>query len=219
MSNFSNAHNVTAYDSKKSEALTGQRLAKCKYKTTVKTPAKYPSVCASVPFLKADDVTPHLTQLMGHIGAMLETAQDGILKSLYETSDGALSVVTDADISVTACIAFMDAVSQGNRLTSEFIEAWFVESVQDYLVAMVTEKLKYDDDMTPEQEKTVMQHVNGYKGLYSSLAGGKTILMDKQIKSLQNVLGLIDSDDTCEKLKARLSNMANKPKLEELLEL
>jgi hypothetical protein len=70
-----------------------------------------------------------------------------------------------------------------------------------------------------EQDATITRHVNGYKGLYSSLAGGKTMLQDNQINSLRKVLELIDSDDTSVKLLARLNAMQNKPKMEELLEL
>ncbi len=219
MSNISTAHAVTAFDAKKSQALTGQRLAKCRYKTTDKQAAKHPSVCVSVPFLAQADVTDNLERLMPHIGAMLECAQDGVIRSLYESSDGTLSTVTDSDISVSACIAYLEAESQGSRLTKEFIDSWFKVSVKDYLDAIVAEKLKYTDDLTPEQQATIDKAVNGYRGLYASLAGGKTVLQESQIKSLAKVLDLIDTDETSEKLKARLSAMLNKPKIEDLLEL
>lgn len=230
MSNVSTAHSVRAYDAKKSEALTGQRLAKCRYKSTEKNPAKYGSVCVSVPFVPEDALTDSVmvSRLVPHIRGMIENAQDGILRSLYESSDGTLSTITDSDLSLDACISFMDAESSGGRLTKEFIEAWFVSSVQDYLVALVAEKLGYtpagteDGDsveLTEEQMATVGKHIAGYKGLYSSLAGGKTMLQETQVKSLVRVLELVDTDDTSEKLKARLNGMLNKPKVEELLEL
>lgn len=219
MSNFSTSHLVTRFDSKKSQALSGQRLAKVGYKTTAKTPAKFPSVCASVPFLAQDAIAENIPALMGHIRTMLENAQDGVLRSLYESSGGLLSQVTDSDISIAACIGFLDAESQGSRLTKEFIEAWFADSVQEYLVAIIAEKLGYDGELTPEQDATIIRHVNGYKGLYASLAGGKTMLQDNQINSLRKVLELVDSDDTSVKLLARLNAMQNKPKIEELLEL
>jgi hypothetical protein len=219
MSNFSTAHTVTRFDSKKSQALSGQRLAKVGYKTTAKTPAKFPSVCASVPFLGNDAISENIPALMGHIRGMLENAQDGVLRSLYESSGGTLTHVTDSDLSIAACIGFLDAESQGSRLTKEFIESWFSDSVQEYLVAIIAEKLGYDGELSVEQDATIARHVNGYKGLYSSLAGGKTMLQDNQINSLRKVLELIDSDDTSVKLLARLNAMQNKPKMEELLEL
>lgn len=225
MSNVSTAHTVTLFDAKKSQALFGQRLAKVGYKSTKdketgkSIPPKYPSVCTSVPVIQESDFAPHMQALMPHIRAMLENAQDGVVRSLYESADGALTQVTDSDISVQACIGWLEAESTGGRLTKEFIEAWFKTSVYDYLVAIVAEKLGYTDTLTPEQEATIERHVAGYRGLYASLAGGKTVLQESQIRSLSKVLELVDTDDTCEKLKARLTSMLAKPKIEELLEL
>lgn len=221
MSHFSTAHTVTKFDAKKSQALSGQRLAKIRYKTTANQSAKFPSVCVSVPFIGADEIdnTVTISKLLPHIRAMLENAQDGVIRSLYESKEGSLTQVTDSDISIDACISYLDAESQGSRLTKEFISAWFNESMQDYVTALIVEKLGYDDSMSEEQVNTVSRHVNGYRDLYASLAGGKTVLQDKQIASLLNVLGLVDSDETSEKLKARLVAMSQKPKIEELLEL
>jgi hypothetical protein len=115
----------------------------------------------------------------------------------------------------------MEAESQGTRLTKEFIESWFDSSVSDYVFALITEKLGYGDTdtLTPEQELTVKKHVNGYRGMYSALAGGKTMYQPNQIASLKRVLDIVDTEDTCEKLKARLIKMSETPKIEELLEL
>ena len=219
MSNFSNAHTVTKFDAKKSQALSGQRLAKVRYKTTAKQDAKFPSVCVSVPFIDVIAQVTDWTPLVPHVRAMLENAQDGIIRSLYESAEGSLSLVTDADISIDACIKYLEAESEGGRLTKEFIESWFDSSVADYLYALMTDKLGYGDVLTEEQDATVKKHMAGYKGLYSSLAGGKTVLQENQIKSLAKVLDIVDTDDTSEKLKARLNSMLNKPKIEELLEL
>ena len=221
MSNVSNAHTITKFDAKKSQALSGQRLAKVRYKTTAKQDAKFPSVCVSVPFIGVETITDTntITRLLPHIRVMLENAQDGVIRSLYEAGDGVLGLVTDSDISIDACIKYLEAESEGGRLTKEFIEAWFDSSVADYLYALMCEKLGYGEELTPEQDVTVKKHMNGYKGLYSSLAGGKTVLQENQIKSLSKVLDIVDTDDTSEKLKARLNSMLNKPKIEELLEL
>lgn len=220
MSNVSIAHTVTKFDAKKSQALSGQRLAKCRYKTTEKQAARFASVCVSVPFISTDSLDSEtVTRLVPHIRAMLESAQDGVIRSLYESSEGTLELVTDTDISIDACIKYLEAESEGGRLTKEFIESWFDSSVADYLYALMVEKLGYSDVLTAEQDATVKKHMNGYKGLYSSLAGGKTMLQPNQIASLAKVLELVDTDDTSVKLVARLNAMLSKPKIEELLEL
>ena len=221
MSNVSIAHTVTKFDAKLSQALTGQRLAKCRYKTTAKQSAKYPSVCVSVPYIDPDSITANIPALVTHIRYMLENAQDGIIRSLYETSDGALSQVTDTDLSIASCISFMEAESEGTRLTKEFIESWFDSSVKDYVYTLITEKLGYGDNanLTVEQDMTVCKHVNGYRGMYSALAGGKTMYQPNQINSLKRVLDIVDTDDTQVKLLARLNKMLETPKIEDLLEL
>ena len=219
MSHFPSTHLVTAFDSAKSQALTGQRLAKIRYKTTAKQAAKFPSVCVSVPPLVDSEIMDNLPALKVHIRAMLEAAQDGVIRSLYESAGGALSSVQDSDISVVACIGYMNAESEGGRLTKETIDAWFDASLGEYVTALIVEKLGYGEDLTPEQEHTVSRHVRGYKDMYSALAGGKTIYQPNQIGSLRRVLALVDSSEVGEKLEARLQSMLSKPKMEELLEL
>lgn len=226
MSHFTGTHLVTPFDASKSQALTGQRLAKARYKSTAKAKAKFPSVCASVPFLPDSVILESIPSLLSSIRGMLEVAQDGILKSLYESSDGTLTQITDSDLSVAACVGYLEAESQGSRLTKEFIDAWFSQSVEEYLTVIVGQKLGFisddaegDVELTAEQESVIAKHVAGYKGMYSALAGGKTSYTPKQASSLIKVLELVDSDSTSEKLLSRLNSMMVKKPMEELLEL
>lgn len=222
MSHFPSSHLVTPFDSAKSQPLTGQRLAKCRYKTTVKTPALHPSVCVSVPYLTPEQITPELARLMPHIRNMLENAQDGVIRSLYESADGTLTQVQDSELSVDSCIKYLEAESSGSRLTKEFIDSWFKGEPHDMVYALIVEKLHYapkGEELTPEQDATVSKHVKGYGDMYSALAGGKTMYQPNQIQSLLKVLELIDTSEVTEKLTARLNSMLTKPKIEELLEL
>lgn len=219
MSHFPSTHLVTVFDSAKSQALTGQRLAKIRYKTTAKQKAKFPSVCVSVPPIVQSDIESNIQALMPHIQAMLESAQDGVIRSLYESAGGQLSSVQDSDISVAACIGWMVAESEGGRLTKETIDAWFDSELAEYVQALIAEKLGYGDSLTPEQEHTISRHVKGYRDMYSALAGGKTMYQPNQIASLRKVLSLAESSEIGAKLDARLEGMSRKPKIEELLEL
>lgn len=219
MSHFPSTHLVTTFDSAKSQPLSGQRLAKIRYKTTAKQAAKFPSVCVSVPPLADSEIMENLPALKVHIRAMLEQAQDGVIRSLYEAAGGNLTSVQDSDISVIACIGYLNAEAEGGRLTKETIEAWFDSSLAEYVTALIAEKLGYADDLTVEQEHTIGKHVKGYKDMYSALAGGKTMYQPNQIASLRKVLGLVDTDELAGKLDARLAGMLSKPKMEDLLEL
>ena len=219
MSNVSIAHTLEVFSSKTSVALSGQRLAKIKYKNTDKTPAKFPSVCASVPFISSDLIIGNVDRLVPYFRTFLESAQDGIIRSLYESSEGSLSQILDSEIGIDSICGFLEAESTGGRLTKEFIESWFSSAVSDTLYVVIADKLKYDGLLTPEQEITVQKHIKGYKDMYSSLAGGKTFYQPSQVKSLRNVLALIETDETSAKLDARLGKMLEVKPIEELLEL
>lgn len=223
MSNISTRHNVNLFVSGESKPLTGQRLAKVGYKTSKKTPAKFPSVCISVPQIDTK-TDPFLEFRNGGkfdsiIRDALESAQDGIIKSLYESSGGQLSSVGDDDICLNACLAFIEAENSGGRLTKEFLEAWFDTNVAENLTVVVADKLGFDD-LTDSQMEVIQKHLNGYKALVSSLSGGATIL---NVQQQNNILRALDiaacDDDTSAKLRARIRNMSEKKNIEELLEL
>ena len=227
MSNVSTAHTVNKFVAGKSEALSGQRLAKVGYKSTAKNPAKFASVCASVPYILNDPIKDNMEALIPHIRTMLENAQDGVIRSLYESSDGTLTQVTDQDISIQACINFLEAESQGSRLTKEYLQEWFKNTVQEPLSFVIGIKLGFvpadaeSFDVTEAQAATIEKACNGYRDLFASLAGGKTMLQEKQIDSLIKALDMTEtSDEIGNKLRARLDAMKVKPKqIEELLEL
>lgn len=187
MSNISNRHTITRFVSGESKPLVTQRLAKCVYKSTTKNPAKFPSVCASLPRLTADDVMPHIPELLGHIGSMLENAQDGILRSLYESSVGLRKEITDEEISVTACIAYLSAENAGSRLSEESIGAWFDSDLSDNLTVVIADKLGFDLS-TVEQESVVAKHVALHKSVLCVLAGKNVVLSPKQESGIKNML-------------------------------
>lgn len=219
MSLVSQFHNMNLFIAGKSEPLTGQRLAKIGYKKTKDNPNPLPSVCVSVPHIDPQAVISNINRLLPYIGTMLENAQDGIIRSLYESKHGALTTIHDADISVDACIAFLEAESTGGRLTGDFLGAWFDANMAENLTVVIADKLKFDLS-TPEQEQTVAKHLNGYKGLIVSLAGNKTILQPNQIAGIRKALEVSANDDaTVSRLRAKLDAMEKKEKIEDLLEL
>ncbi len=221
MSNVSSIHDVVPFVAGKTEALTGQRLAKIGYKTTKNTPAKFPNVAVSVPYINPDDITGNIEALLPYIGNMLESVQDGIIRGLYEGKNGKLKTVSDADISVQACISYLEAEAAGDRLRKEHIEAWFDRVCTDNVFTLVAEKLGYgEDDLTPEQIATVEKHVKVYRDILSMLAGGKTVLTPVQIRSCKVVVELSSDDSGIgSKLLARLSAMEKPKSLPELLDL
>ena len=195
MSNVSSRHAVIPYVAGTSTPFSGQRLSVVRYRKTEKAAAEgkdqLPAVCASVPWVAPAEITASLSQLMPAIADMLADAQDGILKARYEASQGALTDITDDDISVAACISFMAARTTGaTRLTKEAVESWFDRSMHDPLYLLIAEKLGYAD-ITPAAHDTVEKHVRIYRDVFALLAG-KTVLAVKQRESLKVALGLPD---------------------------
>lgn len=215
---ITNRHQLNKFIAGKSAPLSDQRLARVGYKSTKKQVARFASVCVSVPVITSIDES-QVEKLLPYIVEMLENAQDGIIRSLYEGRDGMLTEVSDDEISIDSCISFLEAESAGSRLTKEYLESWFDEQMKDNLTVVIATKLGFED-MTDPQMVTVNQHLSGYRGLISSLAGGKTLLQEHQIKGLQKALEVSSVDDeTGKKLSVRLHAMLNRPKIEELLEL
>lgn len=225
MSTISNRHTVVPFVAGKTAPLTGQRLAKVGYKTTKKQKAKFANVAVSVPMIDKD--AKEFNDAIGTgkfdniIIAALQDAQDGIIRSLYESADGSLQSVSDDEIGIDACLAFIEAEQTGGRLTKEMIAEWFDETLADNLTVTVADKLKFmGDDLTEEQQKTVAKHVQIYKDVLASLAGGKTLLQPTQIKGCKTALSLdLGESEIGKKLMARLIAMETPKMTAEMLEL
>jgi hypothetical protein len=220
MSNVSNVHNIVPFVAGKTNPFSGQRLAKVGYKNTEKNPAKFPSVAVSVPQINPDHIQENLQSLLPYIVSMLENVQDSVIRSLYESKDGKLTQVLDSDISVQACIAFLESEAAGDRLKKEHIESWFDRVCAENTFTLIAEKLGYtNDDLTDEQVKTVEKHVKVYRDILSMLSGGRTVLTPVQIKSCRTVIEVSEDDSGIgQKLLARLKAMET-PKVSEMLEL
>lgn len=218
MSNVSNIHDLRAFKAG-DKALSEQRLAKVGYKSSKKNPAKYPSVAVSVPKIDPVAVEMNVQALMPYIVNMLENAQDGVIRSLYESSDGMRTHVSDEEISIPACIGFMEAEMTGARLTGKMIEEWFDKELAENLSVVIGEKLGFTDP-SPAQLKEIEKHTKTYRSVMAMLAGGKTFLAEKQIQGCRSALALIAEDDEMSaRLNARLDSMEKKEKIEELLDL
>lgn len=218
MSQVSNRHSVVPFVSGETKALNDQRLIRVLYKPSKKQAQKFPSVAISVPQVPKSWVEDHLDSLKPYIVTMLETAQDGIAKSLYESSEGKIQSISDDDIGIGQIISFLEAEATGARMTKELIESWFDREVKDNLFVTIAEKLNFLEQ-TPEQVATIEKHVKIYRDVVSMLAGGATILGQDQIKGCRVCIQLAgESGDVGEKLTARLNAMENK-KMPEMLAL
>jgi hypothetical protein len=211
MSNISTRHNIVKFESGKSQAFTGQRLAKVGYKTTKQTKAKFDSVCVSLPKIEEQTILDNSHRLVPYIRNLLETAQDGIIRSLYETSGGLLSSIDDSELSIDSILGFLSAESNGGRLTKEVIADWFVQHVQDNLTVVVAEKLGFQE-LTETEMDVVNKQLNMFSGLAQSLAAGTTVLSAQQKTGLRKIIDLANDagQKVSDALTARLDAMDKK---------
>ena len=219
MSLVSSQHSIVPFVAGKTAPFTGQRLAKIGYKSTKQTPAQFPSVAVSVPPIPDSEIEYHSQALMPHVREFLAGVQDKVIRSLYESHLGSLTSVSDAEISIAQCIAFLQTESAGGRLTKESVYQWFDSDAREILTALLADKMGFADPMTPDQEKVTALKVNAYREVCSSLSGGATNLQPAQIKSLRTLFGMCDSSDMLGKLNARLDSMETVKPIAELLEI
>ncbi len=211
MSNVSNQHSVIPFVAGKTEPLSGQRLAKVGYKQTAamaKDGIVAPkSIAVSVPKFTDAEIVESAPKLVSLLRAAAEDAQDKIIRALYESREYVLDRVSDDEIGIAAIVGFVSSEQSGGRLTKEYLESWFDTNLRDNLFVVVADKLGFAE-LTPEVEETVGKHLAGYRGLISSLAGGKTMLSVAQITGLRRALVVCSVDDeTSAKLVARMAVM------------
>ena len=169
------SHSVRNYDAKKSVALDGQRLAKIVFKTTANQKAVMPSKCVSVPVLQEEQIAVYQAELAVHVHELLEGAQNELIRAkLLEHGTGEGVEILDSDISVLACINWLDEAAKGNRLSKDSITAWFNGNVAELLSVAIADKLGISD--TPSETETVKLNkiVSDYCEKFAALSGSKT---------------------------------------------
>ena len=179
--------------------------------------SNHSSIAVSVPPVEITWDEQFTESITPFVRTLIENAQDGIVRSLYESSQGAVSSVSDSDLSIAACINYLQADATGGRLTKEAITSWFNSNLRDNLTVMIADKLGTQDVDALE----VKQKLNAFAGVFGSLSGGATILQPGQIKACKTALSLCtDLGDVGEKLSARLIAMSEpKKQIAELLDL
>lgn len=214
MSNISNRHNVVPFTSGESKPFSGQRLAKVGYKSSKTNPAKFPSVCASIPVLS--NWTENQNQrLLPTFRSMIQDVQDKIIRSLYESSDGKLTSVSDEEISVDQVISYLEAESTGDRLTREIIGDWFDANLSDALTIIFCEKLGTQDT----DDLRVKQQLAAYRGLYQAMSKDSGAVQDTQLRGLLKALEFSTDSETTTRMSAKITASLDRPKLADLLEL
>lgn len=191
MSVISNRHSFVGFVSQgkeKSKPFDGQRLVKVTYREK----SEKTSVCVSIPTIPETEIIDNSANFVDHIKDWLESMQDKMVRSLYESGRVQIS---DEEIELKAIIEWMDQESNGSRLTKEIIGKWFDDNLKEILIVAFAEKMMITDNANEEQMKRLEQVVNVYREKIASLAGGKTVFSAEIANKLLIALELGDSDD------------------------
>lgn len=225
MSVISNRHSVVAFVAGKSQALTGQRLAKATYKQTDKMTKAglkaLPAICVSVPELPTL-TAERLQEFEPHVRALIESTQDKIIASMYEAKKLQIGgSVSDEDIGLDSVLEVLAQTGTGH-MTGEKLADWYDTHFSTAVEVFTTEKLvamgriaadtavaDYPAPITNILTATVAR----YREVVKSLAGKNTKLDAKECELLLQLLGMIEDDEDAMqvgvKVQARLQKLLN----------
>jgi len=177
MSTISNRHTVLEL-TKTSKALTGQRLARIiakKNKDGVyESENLTSSKCISVP--KVTTLSDEqLKAMLPHCLSLIQDAQDSIIReSIIKT--GAREIPQES-IDVSECIKYLDSDSSGGRITTEYLQQWFIETYSEAAYEFIASVVcKFGDDFnsyTPDQLNVIETKTNVLRDMFAGWASGK----------------------------------------------
>lgn len=184
---------------KDSKALAEQRLVRLIAKGANKSENLAESLCVSVPITQASELAGHIERLMPHIVGMVKDAQDKMIRE-YRIKTGAAGVAEN-EFSVDAVIAWLDANTAGDRVSSEYLEQWFMSDYADAARAWITAKLG-----GAVAEDVLNAKVNVVKGMFAGFSSNKYSPSIPQLRAMIDFIGTLDDGD----IDARMTGYGEK---------
>lgn len=216
-------HSIVDYDPKSTKAFTGQRLSKVTYKTITDKEhplcgVKRPSKCVSLPLIAVADVIANAAVLAPAVVEFLHGVQDKIVRERVDENAASISM---NEISIAACVEWLESNSESGRLTKETVSTWFAETVAEPLTVVLADKLGVSEVPTDAESNKIIAVVEAFKGKIAALAGGKTAYEPKVCTSLISALALAPAGDAlATRFTNRLTKMIEEAKAnEDLLSL
>lgn len=160
---------------KNSKAMEGQRIARViakknkegNYESEHLKESKF----LSIPVISGTFTEGELRALQPHIVGMIANAQDEIIRE--RVAMGATSI-NDAEISVGECIKYLDDSAKGNRITSEYMQKWFVDTYTEPAMEFICAISKFDvGNLSQEQVNVIEKKVNVLKDMFAGFASPK----------------------------------------------
>lgn len=208
MSVISNRHVFTPFVSGTSKPFTFetgevQRLAKVGYKAK----SKKTSVCISIPMLSDGDVNKIALAFPVDQRKRVEDFQDGLIRSLYEFGKSELST---AELGADQVSAFIEAMSNSDRLTGETVSTWWNE-FQETAIPVLSAKYKTEDESVLAKKSKL------WGDAFLSLTGRNPVTRER-ITQLLDMLEYSEDDDAiASRLAVKLQLMVREVEEQEAL--
>lgn len=209
---ISTRHTLELFKTGESKAMHGQRLLKIGFKGDKKL---FDSRCASVPVISdliLSELKNNPLKFSDILTEVIESAQDAVAKNLFLSSGGTLTEISDEEISIDACIAYLESIGTGGRLTKEALCVWFDESMKENLSIVLAEKLSLE-----LEDVRISQALAAYKALFAECAAPKISLSQVQIDNLKKAIAYCSEDRISGKILSRFAALEKEQK--EIVEL
>lgn len=170
MSVISDRHTIVPL-TKDSKPMDGQRLVRLIAKGENKNPNLSQSMCVSVPRVSSEVVADAIDRLLPHVVGMVQDAQDKIIREL-RIADG-VDAVSDADIGIEKVIEWLDANAAGDRVSSEYLQAWFMDEYKDVAMEYIAHAMDASKTADGEYPKIVHDKCNVLRDMFAGWASPK----------------------------------------------
>lgn len=198
-------NHIVAKLEKNSKAIDGQRLARviakknkegnyeCEHLTESKA--------ISIPIINGAFTEGELKMLQPHIIGMIANAQDELIRECI--INGATSI-NDAQISIAECIKYLDDSAKGNRITSEYMQKWFVDTYTEPAMEFIcTAICKYDaNQLSQEQVLSIEKRVNVLRDMFAGWASPKYSPDIPKCKAMRKFGEFLGSDNWDARMQA-----------------
>ena len=189
---------------KDAKPMAGQRLIRLIAKGENKHPNLSESLCVSVPRVTQDEVADCIDRLLPHVVGMVQDAQDKIVREWRiehgrDDLDGSV-------LSMDSVIEFLDANAAGDRMSTEYLQQWFMEEYRDAALGYICNAMSLD--MTPDNVPEVaMQKCNILRDMFAGFSSPKYSPPIPKLKAMIAFAGSVSE------LDGRMTAMLTKAKV------
>lgn len=171
MSNVSSRHSFAKLE-KNSKPLSGQRLVRLIAKKDKEggyaSGNLTESLCVSIPGIDVDLISTHIASLIPHIVSLLEGAQDSIIRE--NRIEFGHDSIDEEEFGISQCIAFLDQSAGGQRLTTEYLQGWFIEMYSEAASEFIAKMNKTSIDQLSEEQ---LKKVNVLRDMFAGFASAR----------------------------------------------